>query len=180
VWSLEEEANKIKDESYGASDSKDSKSKSGKSSKSNKSSKSSSKYSYNSCAREGDDAAVTQIEKGCLEDDSSQCIELGTAAAEHVVMDNFCTPGSTHDATNNPISSQYQSDESPPNYKEECKKAASSTCEGQIPICRVNTRGKWTKWLVVVAMNLCSWRSKIPMLACQEIVMTCVLKEETS
>jgi len=174
VWSLEEEANKIKDESYGASDSKDSKSKSGKSNKS------SSKKSYDDCARQGVDDAVKKIEKRCLEDDSSQCMELGKAAAEHVVMDNFCTPGSTHDATNNPISSQYQSDESPPNYKEECKKAASSTCEGQIPICRVNTRGKWTKWLVVVAMNLCSWRSKIPMLACQEIVMTCVLKEETS
>ena len=37
-------------------------------------------------------------------------------------MDNFCTLGSNPGTTSNP------------DYKKECKKAATSICEGQIPI----------------------------------------------
>eukprot|EP00579_Thalassiosira_antarctica_P005337 CAMPEP_0201879506 /NCGR_PEP_ID=MMETSP0902-20130614/10370_1 /ASSEMBLY_ACC=CAM_ASM_000551 /TAXON_ID=420261 /ORGANISM="Thalassiosira antarctica, Strain CCMP982" /LENGTH=218 /DNA_ID=CAMNT_0048407345 /DNA_START=65 /DNA_END=721 /DNA_ORIENTATION=- len=80
--------------------------------------------SYNRCAQQGVDDAVQRIEKKCFEDDSSQCTGLGEAAAKEVVMQNFCSPG---------FASQHHGEESPPNYKRECKKAAYSICEGQIP-----------------------------------------------
>ena len=113
VWSLEEEADQMKDMKYPDGDSK---------SKSGKSNNSSNKKSFDSCAHQGVDDAVKKTEKDCLEDDSSQCTDLGKAAAEHVVMENFCTPGSNPGATSNP------------DYRKECKKAATSICEGQIPI----------------------------------------------
>ena len=78
--------------------------------------------SYNECARNGVDAQVAKTTKKCIGDDSTQCIELGNAAAEHVVMNNFCTPG-------NPDAFRGE----PPNYKVDCKAAATSICEGQIP-----------------------------------------------
>ncbi len=76
---------------------------------------------HNRCARDAIDAKVKKIEKKCLEDDSSQCTGLGKAAAETVVLDNFCSPGRTQAA------SAYA------NYKKQCKQAAYSICEGQIP-----------------------------------------------
>lgn len=75
--------------------------------------------SYNECARDGIDAEVKKIEKRCFEDDSSQCTDLGKTAAEIIVKDNHCGPGG--DTTSYSI------------YKKECKQAAYSICEGQIP-----------------------------------------------
>mmetsp|Transcript_56991 Transcript_56991/g.120997 ORF Transcript_56991/g.120997 Transcript_56991/m.120997 type:complete len:309 (-) Transcript_56991:31-957(-) len=103
VWDLEQEAKKTKNKKY--PDSGDWKTK-----------------SFNECARDGVDAEVKKLEKKCLEDDSSQCTDLGKAAAEHIVKDNHCDPGKGN------TSSQYT------NYKKECKKAAKSICEGQIPV----------------------------------------------
>lgn len=101
IWDLEDDAEDLKDEKY--SDDSDW-----------------STASYNECAQDAIDAEVRKLEEECLENDSSQCMDLGYAAAELVVKNNWCTPDG-EDATT-------QSD-----YKAECKEAATSICEGQIP-----------------------------------------------
>jgi len=103
VWGLEAEADKMKKKDYSEGGNWE-------------------EESYNECARDAVDAEVEKIEKTCLEDNSSQCSSLGYAAAEHVVKDNWCTPGG-----DDPDAQQT------PDYKAECKKAATSICEGQIP-----------------------------------------------
>ncbi len=77
---------------------------------------------YNRCARDGIDAQVKRIEKECLEDDSSQCEDLGETAAEIIVFDNVCTPDFS--------SSSYG--HHPPNYKKTCREVAYGICEGNI------------------------------------------------
>jgi hypothetical protein len=62
-----------------------------------------------------------KIQKRCLEDSSAVCTDLGKAAAEHVVKDNFCTPGDTFA-------------EAIPNYEKRCKQVADGICQGQISI----------------------------------------------
>mmetsp|Transcript_14036 Transcript_14036/g.21154 ORF Transcript_14036/g.21154 Transcript_14036/m.21154 type:complete len:209 (-) Transcript_14036:164-790(-) len=103
VWGLEAEANKMKNKDYPAEGGnwQDA--------------------SYNECARDAVDAEVDNIEKMCLEDDSSQCLGLGNTAAELVVKKHWCTPGAGAYST-----------PGDPDYKAECKKAATSICEGQI------------------------------------------------
>ena len=73
---------------------------------------------YNECARDyGVDPQVDEIEEECLQDDSSQCIDLGETAASIIVYDNVCyTYGATthHD------------------YLQECREVAYGICEGNI------------------------------------------------
>mmetsp|Transcript_6344 Transcript_6344/g.11012 ORF Transcript_6344/g.11012 Transcript_6344/m.11012 type:complete len:209 (+) Transcript_6344:184-810(+) len=102
VWTLDDEGDKIKDEKYSSSGNWN-------------------EESYNECARNGVDAEVEKIEKACLEEDSSQCVELGNAAAEHVVMDNWCTPGDDAGTTSNT------------DWKELCEDMAVTICKGYIP-----------------------------------------------
>lgn len=106
VWDLEDDADDIKDDRYpdNTSDWRT--------------------QSYNDCARNGVDDAVSAIEKVCLEDDSSQCIDLGEAAAEQVVINDWCSPSRSNSNT--------YGNSDRPNYKEECKDAAVSICEGNI------------------------------------------------
>eukprot|EP00579_Thalassiosira_antarctica_P016244 CAMPEP_0201944986 /NCGR_PEP_ID=MMETSP0903-20130614/53672_1 /ASSEMBLY_ACC=CAM_ASM_000552 /TAXON_ID=420261 /ORGANISM="Thalassiosira antarctica, Strain CCMP982" /LENGTH=306 /DNA_ID=CAMNT_0048488043 /DNA_START=136 /DNA_END=1056 /DNA_ORIENTATION=- len=109
VWSVENEANRIKERKFP------------------RNSGNWRTETYNECARRGVDDEVGRIEKECLEDDSSQCTDLGNAAAELVVMDNFCTPDSD------------RGDKGRTDYKRECKKAAYRVCEGNIP----NVADRW-------------------------------------
>jgi len=102
VWGLEAEADKMKKKDYSEGGNWE-------------------EESYNECARDAVDAEVEKIEKTCLEEDSSQCVSLGNAAAEIVVKEYWCTPGS----------GAYGVPQAP-DYKAECKKAATSICEGQI------------------------------------------------
>jgi hypothetical protein len=89
--------------------------------------------SYNQCARDGADAAVKAIEKKCLNDDSSQCTDLGETAAEIIVYNNVC-PG------------QYAAKHT--NYKQTCRKVAYGVCQGAIPTkiaqqCSTRDAAKW-------------------------------------
>jgi hypothetical protein len=89
--------------------------------------------SYNQCARDGADAAVKAIEKECLNDDSSQCTDLGETAAEMIVYNNVC-PG------------QYAAKHT--NYKQTCRKVAYGVCQGAIPTkiaqqCSTRDAAKW-------------------------------------
>lgn len=83
--------------------------------------------SFNTCAINAVHDEVERIEQLCLENDSSQCIELGNTAAELVVQSNWCTPGYFTPFTIGP------------DYKANCKEAATSICEGQIP----NVASRW-------------------------------------
>lgn len=83
---------------------------------------------YYKCGRNGVDDEVATIEKECFYDSSSQCTDLGNAAAEIVVMDNWCTPSGAYGAAHKD-----------PNYKKECKEAAVTICEGNIS----NVANRW-------------------------------------
>mmetsp|Transcript_4312 Transcript_4312/g.9280 ORF Transcript_4312/g.9280 Transcript_4312/m.9280 type:complete len:449 (+) Transcript_4312:366-1712(+) len=88
--------------------------------------------SENRCAREEVLNEVNRIEKTCLEDDSSQCSALGEAAAEEVVLGNFCTIARM----------ESQNDEGKrPNWRKQCKNAAYSICEGQI----TTVKNRWCR-----------------------------------
>lgn len=108
-----------------------------------------SKASYNECAQDAIDSEVKKIEKKCLEDDryvprfivlkkknldiaseryssaiynSSQCSALGYDAAEQVVRKHWCKPDGSDTWGASDV----------PDYKANCKAAATSICEGQI------------------------------------------------
>mmetsp|Transcript_10426 Transcript_10426/g.16904 ORF Transcript_10426/g.16904 Transcript_10426/m.16904 type:complete len:250 (+) Transcript_10426:45-794(+) len=123
AWQVEEAAERMKDRNYpnGKSSTSSKSSKSGDKKKSDDKDKKK-KKSYDDCARDGVDDVVRQIEKECFHDDSSQCTDLGTAAAELVILDDWCTPGGTYGASHHST-----------NYKKECKGAAYGICEGNIP-----------------------------------------------
>mmetsp|Transcript_10310 Transcript_10310/g.22327 ORF Transcript_10310/g.22327 Transcript_10310/m.22327 type:complete len:216 (+) Transcript_10310:128-775(+) len=110
VWGLEAEGEKIKKNKYPSNPSDWRKS------------------TYNQCGRTGVDERVAEIEKQCLHDDSSQCTDLGNDAAEIIVLNGFCTPGGTYGAAHEQ-----------PNYKAECKDAATTICMGNIP----NVAHRW-------------------------------------
>ncbi len=73
---------------------------------------------YNECARDyGVDPRVSDIEEGCLGDDSSQCIDLGETAASIIVNENVCDSNSA---------TAYH------NYLQDCREVAYGICEGNI------------------------------------------------
>mmetsp|Transcript_14805 Transcript_14805/g.32163 ORF Transcript_14805/g.32163 Transcript_14805/m.32163 type:complete len:137 (-) Transcript_14805:90-500(-) len=76
---------------------------------------------YNKCARDGAEQQVQKIEKECLNDDSSQCEDLGETAAEIIVFANVCRPEFDE------ASSQRN-----PDYKKTCRQVAYGICKGQI------------------------------------------------
>jgi len=82
---------------------------------------------YNQCARNGVDDEVNNIEKECTWDDTSQCNDLGNAAAEKIVMREWCTPGSSSYSHGNT------------NWKAECAAAAVDICKGNI----ANVANRW-------------------------------------
>jgi len=79
---------------------------------------------FNNCARDEIDKEVKRIEKECLEDDSSQCEDLGDTAAEIIVFDNVCSP--MFDQASSSRRGKKK------NYKRTCRKVAYGICEGQI------------------------------------------------
>lgn len=85
--------------------------------------------SFNECAKDAVHAEVQRIEKVCLEDDSSQCTELGNTAAELVIENRWCVP-------ERPGISPYTTTQ---DYKANCKEVATSICKGQIP----NVANQW-------------------------------------
>jgi hypothetical protein len=76
----------------------------------------------------------------CVDDD---CIELGEAAAEHIVLDHFCAPDTA------PYSS-------PTTYNQQCKNAAYSVCEGDI----AQVANRWCPDKTLNAIKLHSMQGK--------------------
>eukprot|EP01083_Nonionella_stella_P040998 111167_1 len=104
AWDLERQANKMKSRNYP------------------RKSRNWRDRAYNRCAREGADNQVQKVEKQCLNNDPSQCTDLGETAAEIIVFDNVCQPQFDSQAV----------PPRPPDYKETCREVAYGICQGQI------------------------------------------------
>lgn len=83
---------------------------------------------YNQCARQGVDDQVDTITKGCTWDDTTQCNDLGNAAAERIVIREWCTPGGTDADT-----------ASSTDWLAECADTAVVICKGNI----ANVANRW-------------------------------------
>ena len=67
----------------------------------------------------GVDKEVARIKKACFEDDPTECLELGEAAAAQIVLSNVCDMAGRGQHAND--------------YKKSCQKMAYTVCKGKIP-----------------------------------------------
>ena len=79
-------------------------------------------YIFYRCARQGAEAEVRRIQRKCLNDDTSQCNDLGEAAASSIAQ-RFCP---------NPESRSARSASGRVDYAEECRELGVEICRGSV------------------------------------------------